>query len=992
MPAPEIPHIPDHDLLRRIGRGSYGEVWLARNVMGAWRAVKIVRRDGFSSERPYEREFEGIRKFEPISRMHDSQVDILHVGQDQAKGIFYYVMELADDARTVQDIDPETYSPRTLASELAEKKRLPAKQCLETGLALATALEHLHSHGLIHRDIKPANIIFVHGRAKLADIGLVADATQDMSFVGTEGYVPIEGPGSAQADIFGLGRVLYEINTGLSQQQFPDIPSSFGLDEEDADLARELNLIVNKACARRAEDRHPSAAALREELLLLQSGYSIRRVRENERRVRALRWFGAVAAVVALFAGVGYFSALRANVRADANFHTAQENLAAARLAQAKSLHASDRAERRAEGLAAIAEAARIKPSRALRDEALALLPAMEVGPAIPLANSVDGFTPNMRRPLRARPSPDGQLCAWLVDKNDLVITNTADGRELARLPGVGKNARAVEWSPCGRYVAAGTLQRALVWDWKAGKVLINKEFERSDAVAAAAFSANGERVALCVGEKVALFSCATGEEIVVAQSALRQTAFAVHPNGDLFGSVGPGGGTLWSATSKAEVMGQELPKGTGANFSFRHIAWSADGNLVAGVLTDGALIVFNVGSGKIIMRVAHAGVPGNVAFSPDSALLITSSADDGTRLWDTRGGILRVASIPDAFGLQFSADSQSVVFATATGFETRNITHQPGLCLPIRSAGHRMEVTTFSPDGRLLLAMGDKHSTADLWDVRTGKKAGTFGGLFAGDRELGWAGFTRDGRTLLAVGNTGLVSSSVEIRDGALSLGWPATKALPLPCEPGNAGDTSPDGKRLLVRANGEVFFVCDLAEPEKARAVTLTQNRISGLSWSADGRRIAVSNSRGGPIIYDAATLLVIRTLGTRAGKATFSPSGKLLALVTSGSCDLLDATTFERVKSFERHPLENLPGETAFSGDGAFLAMTQDGRRVDLIDVAKLENVASFEPPASSRANRLQFSPDGSTLVLHDADNAYLFNLPELRRSLAAMGLDW
>src|SRR4029434_6168388 len=62
------PTIPDHELLRCIGRGSYGEVWLARNVMGTFRAVKVVYRASFEHDRPFEREFEGIQKFEPISR------------------------------------------------------------------------------------------------------------------------------------------------------------------------------------------------------------------------------------------------------------------------------------------------------------------------------------------------------------------------------------------------------------------------------------------------------------------------------------------------------------------------------------------------------------------------------------------------------------------------------------------------------------------------------------------------------------------------------------------------------------------------------------------------------------------------------------------------------------------------------------------------------------------------------------------------------------
>src|SRR5215213_9501257 len=91
------PVIPDHQLFRRIGKGAYGEVWLAQNVMGTWRAVKIVWREGFGSERPYEREFMGIKRFEPISRSQDSQVDVLHVGRNDPDGYFYYVMELADD-------------------------------------------------------------------------------------------------------------------------------------------------------------------------------------------------------------------------------------------------------------------------------------------------------------------------------------------------------------------------------------------------------------------------------------------------------------------------------------------------------------------------------------------------------------------------------------------------------------------------------------------------------------------------------------------------------------------------------------------------------------------------------------------------------------------------------------------------------------------------------------------------------------------------------
>src|SRR6266516_762217 len=90
------PQVPDHELICRIGCGAYGEVWLARNVVGTLRAVKVVYRRSFSEAYPFERELKGIQNFEPISRSHEGLVDVLQIGRGE--GYFYYVMELADDA------------------------------------------------------------------------------------------------------------------------------------------------------------------------------------------------------------------------------------------------------------------------------------------------------------------------------------------------------------------------------------------------------------------------------------------------------------------------------------------------------------------------------------------------------------------------------------------------------------------------------------------------------------------------------------------------------------------------------------------------------------------------------------------------------------------------------------------------------------------------------------------------------------------------------
>jgi serine/threonine protein kinase len=312
-PPPEL----DYELIRLIGQGGYGEVWLVRDQAGMHRACKVVYRESFAHDRPYEREYEGIRKFEPVSRTSDNQVKILHVGRRDQAGYFYYIMELADDANGGPAIDPERYIPKTLKSEVQRRGRLPAKECIELGLALSAALENLHEHGLIHRDIKPANIIFVNGQPRLADIGLVTEADVTVSYVGTGGFIPPEGPTSPQADIYGLGKVLYEISTGKDRLEFPELPVDF-TEWPDHELLLELNAVMSKACDADLRQRYASARELRADLALLCDGKSVRSARSVKRKLKFAAQTTLVTAAIALVtAGVIHFQKQRAQTNPD---------------------------------------------------------------------------------------------------------------------------------------------------------------------------------------------------------------------------------------------------------------------------------------------------------------------------------------------------------------------------------------------------------------------------------------------------------------------------------------------------------------------------------------------------------------------------------------------------------------------------------------------------------------------------------------------------
>ena len=349
---PPAPTIPDYEVVKRIGGGSYGDVWLVRSLLGSYRAAKVVYRKSFEQDQPFEREFKGIQRFEPISHLHQSQVKILHVGRNYEAGCFYYVMELADDAgenpkgewrnpketQMANDANaecglqsaefssrapsaipqsafctPQSYTARTLKLDLQRRGRIPVEECIRIGVWLSTALAHLHGHGLIHRDVKPSNIIFVNGVPKLADIGLVTDVEATRSFVGTEGFIPPEGPGTPQADLYSLGKVLYEMSMGRSRLDFPALAANWDelLGDEQAGLL-EFNEVLVKACEGVASRRYQSAEQMHADLALLQSGQSVKRHNAVKQRLTIAK--RTSLAIASLAAAVGLLSLVHVQI------------------------------------------------------------------------------------------------------------------------------------------------------------------------------------------------------------------------------------------------------------------------------------------------------------------------------------------------------------------------------------------------------------------------------------------------------------------------------------------------------------------------------------------------------------------------------------------------------------------------------------------------------------------------------------------------------
>lgn len=244
-------------LLREVGRGAYGAVYLAENADGRRAAVKVCRRDEAGDER-CERELRGAKLYSKIPAQ-EGLARVLEV-VEQPWG-FYSVMELADDEFGRSHPEADDYRPKTLASVIQGEKALPLKECVKLAISLAKGLVALQRHHLLHRDIKPANVLYVGGKPVLSDPGLVVEESVAVSTVGTPDYLPPERKFTGGAgDIYSLGLTLKAASFGRKIEEIDKGPA-FEADT-GAPLFPVWWRILNKATDSTPSRRHQSAKAL----------------------------------------------------------------------------------------------------------------------------------------------------------------------------------------------------------------------------------------------------------------------------------------------------------------------------------------------------------------------------------------------------------------------------------------------------------------------------------------------------------------------------------------------------------------------------------------------------------------------------------------------------------------------------------------------------------------------------------------------------------
>ncbi len=280
------PDIPDFDLIRKIGAGGFGQIWLATNrTTRHLRAVKVVSLHHSGRADVAGREIISLTHLEEhVRRRHSNLVIIHHVAQTADH--LFYVMDPADDISGTPASDDADYRPATLDNRLKTGPLQP-DLCWQYAAELLAGLACLHEAGMVHRDVKPSNCLFVEGVLKLADFGLVTKTDREISRIGTWKYMPPDGHMDARADVYAAGLVIYEMITGRPAGRFPRLSNSASRVAADP-ILRVLNRLSLHACRRDPERRFPDARAMLAEMRSADPVVVARRRRTRRRVVASI--------------------------------------------------------------------------------------------------------------------------------------------------------------------------------------------------------------------------------------------------------------------------------------------------------------------------------------------------------------------------------------------------------------------------------------------------------------------------------------------------------------------------------------------------------------------------------------------------------------------------------------------------------------------------------------------------------------------------------
>ena len=899
-------------LIRRLGHGSAGEVWLAEDInLGRQVALKLPRsHDQETMSLLFEAKT-------AASLRHPHIVSVYEVGLD---GDQVFIASEFIDGLTLRDFLS------------AGKPQIDVAVNLLTNIA--RALHYAHQQGIVHRDVKPANILLNQERLPyVADFGLAkridADETisNDGQVVGTAKYMsPEQASGNtratdARSDLYALGVIMFEMLTSevpfrgnvramLDQKVNVDPPTPRTLNPS---IAKDLETICLKCLEREPSKRYSSALDLAEELDRFTAGEPIR-ARPVSQPERAWRWCRRRPVVAGLIAGlflslsVGLLGVTFFWRQAERNANVARQSLYRSQMNLA-SVHLNH----------GDISGVREMLHRVATDPDVSQLRGFEwnyfdrqIAPVTQVANQGEPVTD-------VAISRDGDICASIGRGPQIHVWDTR-ACELVRSLSVDDKLifQSIDFSPTTMHLASGSIDGFVrIWNpLQDGRVM--QQMKHGPRVILVRFSPDGKQV-LAAGASgaIRIWNVADGTLLAELPTGKRGATKEVRFSDDgkkITVATEDGHLRVWDLERFKTDPQPELEFDSARKLEV--IAVSADGKLVAAGNYNGRLTLQAPGNSEEFAHDSTWGLIGDIEFLTGTSLLAVASSNGQLHLFDT----LRKQEIRSidthsltAGQLARSANGKSLVIGSGDGSVT--LVKLEGLARPsILWHEEPVRDLEFLPGGTRLVATYES-DVPQVWNLETGESK-----PFA----------TGAGRSVTSV-------------------------------------SVQPNGKLLAGGGSEPAVVLWDSDSLSVIRELSTQPTGARFVQFSTLGRRLAVATRRGPVRIYQASDWdkpPVEITPSDKVNALTFSSDDQLLAIASeNGSVELFDAATGAFRESSIK--LKSEPSSLQFCDAGRVLAIGTNIGEIQLWDMPT-HRVRAVIKGHTARINVLATLPNSQTLV--------------------------
>lgn len=505
-------------------------------------------------------------------------------------------------------------------------------------------------------------------------------------------------------------------------------------------------------------------------------------------------------------------------------------------------------------------------------------------------------------------------------------------------------------------------------------------------------------------GDKPVLVEAADALHRAVQSSRLLATlrssgaslwSVAVSRDGTQLATIGlDGRATVWDLTTNKVLL--TLPTNVTENLFGTGALFSADGKGLLTISGKHSATLWDLVTGAALVTLhGHTALVTSVAISPDGKTLATASDDKTIKLWDAATGA-EIATLTGHEGgalvLAFSSNNQRLFAGsdeTGIALAWEITTGQELFRFSGQGAIIGVDSIAASPDGTRL-ATGEFDATVKIWDAQV--VTGTTNlllTLFGHASQVVSVAYSPNGKVLASAGE-----------DGSIKL-WDALTGRELLTLSGHTSGVmgvtfSADGQRLYSASRDGTVRSWDLSPGAGSEWFNLADHtdRVYGVAYRPDGAQLATWSWDGTVKVWDAADGHVLLTLNhentVNGGNASYSPDGKLLAIISGKTATVFDAQSgAERftLPAFMREAIE-----VRFSPDGTRLALASKDGTVRISDRAtgnQLNEFSTVLGDSDGQLWQIAFSPDGQRLASANSDGVHLWDVATGKKLLTFTG---